>query len=554
MILNRDRSQPGTPHDSPTGKTPANWLRKSLPGEFLLLAMMLHAAIGALAWSIASVRAPQNLLMVVAGVWIMLRAAGVFAQRSFALVAGLILLVGLFAVPCRDTSLEDATGGVFSATAFAVLLGVLLLVDAGEFFFSTAGVKWRQRMRSWNWHRIALGVAAAAFVIYMILLPTAYWVAEMINPPKGGQVLEEMSLSETIQLRAMTVVTAAVFGALGATIGSFLNVVAYRLPRGESLVLQRSRCPQCGVQIEGRDNLPILGWMLLGGRCRACQTRISFRYPAVEAVAAGMFLLLYFVELISGGANLPVRSPNTYTGVVWIIFYTKWDLIGIYFFHCFTLCVLLTWGLIDFDRQRIDNEKQTGGYSHPHRVPWWMSGTVAAILLLLPLLMPMLLPAPWLNKTNDPTEGGAWFATGVMGGIIGAMLGWLVSLVVKRYVRLKEEGAETGGAKYWLPGGHLVSAGLIAGLTVGWQAILGVWLLTLAMTPFVAGLFKWFKLREPPITAILLAAFLLHLALWRWLAVWWWPSHVTTPVAWLGIAAALLLLMGVNFAMPKRSA
>jgi leader peptidase (prepilin peptidase)/N-methyltransferase len=74
----------------------------------------------------------------------------------------------------------------------------------------------------------------------------------------------------------------------GLVIGSFLNVVAYRLPRGESLVSPGSRCPSCGTPVRLYDNVPVLGWLLLRGRCRACSERISARYPLVEAVCAAL--------------------------------------------------------------------------------------------------------------------------------------------------------------------------------------------------------------------------------------------------------------------------
>ena len=73
---------------------------------------------------------------------------------------------------------------------------------------------------------------------------------------------------------------------LRAIIGSFLNVVAYRLPRGESLAHPPSRCPECGTPIKPYDNVPVLGWLLLRGRCRHCGAPISARYPLVEAVTA----------------------------------------------------------------------------------------------------------------------------------------------------------------------------------------------------------------------------------------------------------------------------
>jgi leader peptidase (prepilin peptidase)/N-methyltransferase len=80
----------------------------------------------------------------------------------------------------------------------------------------------------------------------------------------------------------------------GAAVGSFLNVVIHRLPRGESIVKPRSRCPACGEKIRWHDNLPILSFFLLGRKCRDCREPISWRYPLVEALAAGLALALWF--------------------------------------------------------------------------------------------------------------------------------------------------------------------------------------------------------------------------------------------------------------------
>lgn len=81
---------------------------------------------------------------------------------------------------------------------------------------------------------------------------------------------------------------------LGAAMGSFLNVVAYRLPRGMSLSRPGSRCPACGRPIRWHDNVPIFGWLVLGGRCRDCRTAISPRYPIVEmSVAASSALVAW---------------------------------------------------------------------------------------------------------------------------------------------------------------------------------------------------------------------------------------------------------------------
>jgi leader peptidase (prepilin peptidase)/N-methyltransferase len=78
-------------------------------------------------------------------------------------------------------------------------------------------------------------------------------------------------------------------GLFGLAIGSFLNVVIYRVPRHESVVTPPSACPSCGTHIEARDNVPVASWLLLRGRCRHCRARISWQYPAVELLTAGLF-------------------------------------------------------------------------------------------------------------------------------------------------------------------------------------------------------------------------------------------------------------------------
>jgi leader peptidase (prepilin peptidase)/N-methyltransferase len=90
----------------------------------------------------------------------------------------------------------------------------------------------------------------------------------------------------------------AAFGfGLGASVGSFLNVCIWRLPRGESLIRPASRCPRCGSSIVARDNVPILSWLALSGRCRQCAGPISARYPLVEGVVGLLFAVLFVADL-----------------------------------------------------------------------------------------------------------------------------------------------------------------------------------------------------------------------------------------------------------------
>jgi leader peptidase (prepilin peptidase)/N-methyltransferase len=86
---------------------------------------------------------------------------------------------------------------------------------------------------------------------------------------------------------------------LGGCIGSFLNVVVYRLPRGGSLQ-GRSQCPKCKHQIRAYHNVPVFGWMMLRGKCRDCGQQISARYPLVEAATAATFAALFFAAFKVG--------------------------------------------------------------------------------------------------------------------------------------------------------------------------------------------------------------------------------------------------------------
>lgn len=90
-----------------------------------------------------------------------------------------------------------------------------------------------------------------------------------------------------------------VAGIFGGIIGSFLNVVIHRLPREESIVLPSSRCPSCGAVIAFYDNVPVLSYLMLGGRCRACKIHISARYPAVEALTGLLWVAVAWHDGLS---------------------------------------------------------------------------------------------------------------------------------------------------------------------------------------------------------------------------------------------------------------
>jgi leader peptidase (prepilin peptidase)/N-methyltransferase len=119
----------------------------------------------------------------------------------------------------------------------------------------------------------------------------------------------------------------AIAAILGLLFGSFLTVVIHRVPRRESVVAPRSRCPGCGTTIRARDNIPVLSYLLLRGRCRACGTRISPRYLLTELLTAGLF------------AAAAARFPSIYATIVLALFFA----------------VLVTVAVIDVEHRIIPN-------------------------------------------------------------------------------------------------------------------------------------------------------------------------------------------------------
>ena len=212
--------------------------------------------------------------------------------------------------------------------------------------------------------------------------------------------------------------------AIGGAVGSFLNVVVYRLPAGMSLVKPGSHCTACEKPIRWFDNVPILGWLVLRGRCRDCGARISARYPIVEAITATLFLLLGVRECLSDGENLP-------TAVLELL-----PSCGIYVYHLLLLCTLLAAVLIEYDGHRL-----------PVRLfyPALIGGLAAPLLW------------PYLHPVHACRASGSWLAgatDGLTGLAAGLLLGWLASQLWRPVFRT---GITLGPA--------------CVGLFLGWKAV-----------------------------------------------------------------------------------
>jgi leader peptidase (prepilin peptidase)/N-methyltransferase len=252
-------------------------------------------------------------------------------------------------------------------------------------------------------------------------------------------------LGDALTPEALRWLAAAWLLLAGAAVGSFLNVVVYRLPAGMSIIRPGSRCPMCLHPIRWYDNLPVLSWILLRGQCRDCRGPISLRYPLVEAGTAVVFLALGAVDLLGGRDHLPMRFGGWALGVDGIcrpfgIGRTLPQQGGVDLYHLLLLCTLLAAALIVVDG---------------NRPPWKLFLPAVGIGLLAPAAWPWLHPVaagtgPWAGPLAGLVDGLAGLAA-------GAVLGGLATAFQPR-----------------LPRERFALAAAAAGVVLGWQAAVAV--------------------------------------------------------------------------------
>lgn len=240
--------------------------------------------------------------------------------------------------------------------------------------------------------------------------------------------------------------------AMGASVGSFINVVVYRLPAGLNLSSPGSRCPRCLHPIRLQHNLPILGWLLLRGRCADCQLPISPRYPLVELLLGTIFLLVGGLELIGNAVNLPRASLDFPRPTLTI--QEPWALGGAVTLHLVLLSSLVCAALIEHDGQRI-----------PKRVAF----PVIVIAIIVSLLWPAVHPIMALESVFSlrefsrlPPEISSPLQSPWLDIILGGFAGVLAVAAMKSAI----------GSRRWLEqryGGVLTLLWMAVGMVFGWQ-------------------------------------------------------------------------------------
>jgi leader peptidase (prepilin peptidase)/N-methyltransferase len=251
---------------------------------------------------------------------------------------------------------------------------------------------------------------------------------------------------ERVRLIGLQVIAVVYVFTLGATLGSFLNVVIYRLPRGMDIVRPRSRCPACRTPIALWDNIPVLSWLVLRGKCRTCLSPISLRYPLVEAAVGGILLLLFWLEVVWGGPNLPLREAAPFDFLSWRL---PWESSLLAIYHAWLLVTLLVMALVQWDR---------------HLVPRVIVRLAMLVGLLLPVAWPDLRPLgvlPWTDSLGQR----AWWQGGI-DGLAGAGLGWLIGCSLAPMLRRSQQ--RRGGRE------SFIHANALIGAFLGWQAALDI--------------------------------------------------------------------------------
>jgi prepilin signal peptidase PulO-like enzyme (type II secretory pathway) len=271
--------------------------------------------------------------------------------------------------------------------------------------------------------------------------------------------------------------------AVGAVIGSFLNVVIWRLPRGQSLISPPSHCPKCLKRIRWFDNVPIFGWVFLNGKCRDCGQPISFRYPLVETICAVFAGVLFgTLQKMDMAFVRPVMSEENLSMMPLSLFELMLRFSWLFLLHCF----LLTVGLIELDRQTL---------------PKRFFGGMIAIGIVTGLFFPYLYPFhwnvfwPWETLQEAFQSGRNLHQNSIPDVICGLTVGLTAGKVLS-YVTI-DKTQRMG----WI----FVSG--IAGLFLGWQLC---WMVLAAAMVLHAAVF-YITRQKYPLLCLTFSSFLINL-------------------------------------------
>jgi len=345
---------------------------------------------------------------------------------------------------------------------------------------------------------VAVCLGFAILVTLLLVVPSAMTLILRLDYEPSLPVRRWLMFFDQARFPAIRVFCHVWVFFLGGCFASFLNVVAWRVPRGKS-ILGSSQCPQCSVKLTfPRANLPVLGWLRNGGRCGKCEVPIPVRYLIAELVLGFAFLILFVFQTTSGGVTIPFRTPDLDLGIHHNLLSPGTDLLLTLGFHLTILSLIFTLAIA-----------ATENFSAP------ISLVVAGIIATIGFQSASaaigivdfqfgnweagIASGRFLKMAESPTE----FLT-------AAALGIAASAVCFLAICFSDHRSRFGAF------GSL----LLIGIAFGWQAVLSITVITCVLLPLV----------RFNVTGIIFIATLIHLCLWQMQTLCeWWPGPASGP-------------------------
>ena len=327
--------------------------------------------------------------------------------------------------------------------------------------------------------RVLAGILA--LLVFLLLFGLPAFSGTLIEagymPP---WLMNAMGSFAVAQIWVMRVFVAGWVFFFGSCFASFLNVVAWRVPRGRG-INGSSHCPHCDVQLSMRDNIPVLGWLRNRGRCRTCKTPITVRYLVVEIALGLVTLGLVALGVFWGGVNLPAGIGHDFRFAMLHNTVTdpEYSLIGIAGFQ-----LILVFGLFTAVVVR----------SEGLAVPVSVVGVVGAFGVVFAGLWPRAIAVDYLGNTGQLVSfATSWWLTLGFGALAGLVVGFALDRMVWfNGPYCSEDQVENPGGSVevaevkrsvWSIADGVASLPLV-GLFLGWQAVVSVVVLLVLMLPF----------------------------------------------------------------------
>ena len=357
-----------------------------------------------------------------------------------------------------------------------------------------------EQKKAWSLRTLAWLFIGAVLAGYLIVIPSVTAFLAQFKEQPNIIPATELDAYELFRFRTAKFLVFAVFTYYGACVASFINVVAKSVPSGSSVTTRASACPACGVTIRRIDNLPLYSYLNLGGRCRNCLSAIPIRYFLTELIGATIFGSLFLYELVTGATNVPEFKRYFYAGILWIILYTKWPVVGIYLYHTALFSCLLMLSLMDIDRLRC---------------PKWLAAIMLCIFAGLSIGIPTLQPVKVDHHLpSDFVSTLPPSMIPMVTCIAGGLIGWFLTSIIQ-YLCSRSKLTHPSSSVFSL-------AGMLVGIVLGWQATLTILLFTAVVLATICAIKKMttkgFVVSQ---TIIFSVVAFLHHPFWRWFDGFW---------------------------------